>query len=56
MRALVQNGFGTIETMEEQELPIPEIENRMVLIQVKAISINPVDVDAPEQEVQWLNI
>lgn len=44
MRALVQNGFGTIETMELQELPIPEIENGMVLIQVKAISINPVDV------------
>ncbi len=44
MRAFVQKGFGTIETMVEQELPIPEIGKGMVLIQVKAISINPVDV------------
>lgn len=44
MKALVQNGFGTIETMVAQELPIPVIEKDMVLIQVKAISINPVDV------------
>lgn len=44
MKALVQNGFGGVETMVLTELPIPNIGNNEVLIKVKAISLNPVDV------------
>ncbi|MDF2454973.1 MAG: bifunctional protein: zinc-containing alcohol dehydrogenase [Cytophagaceae bacterium] len=44
MKAIVLKDFGGVEHLVKQELPIPAVAADEVLIQVKAISINPVDV------------
>lgn len=44
MKAIVLTEFGGVENLIEADLPIPVINDSEVLIQVKAISINPVDV------------
>lgn len=44
MRAIVLKGFGGIENLVMEDLPIPVPLTDDVLIQAKAISINPVDV------------
>lgn len=44
MKAITLNGFGGIEHLVQAEVPLPIVNNDEVLIQVKAISINPVDV------------
>lgn len=43
MKAIVLKEFGDTENFEIIEVPIPTITGEEVLIQVKAISINPVD-------------
>ncbi len=44
MKAIILNGFGGVDQLREAELPRPGIKDGEVLVQVKAISINPVDV------------
>jgi len=44
MNAIVLNGFGGVDQLVPTELPIPIIGSDDVLVRVKAISINPVDV------------
>ena len=44
MKAIVLEKFGPAENLLYKEIPKPEIKPHEVLIKVKAISINPVDV------------
>jgi NADPH:quinone reductase-like Zn-dependent oxidoreductase len=44
MKAIILNDFGGVEQLHEVELPVPAIKDGEVLVKVKAISINPVDV------------
>ncbi len=43
MKAIVLTDFGDINNLRVQDLPMPTIKDDEVLVQVKAISINPVD-------------
>lgn len=44
MKTIVLSGFGGVEHLQSAELSVPVIKEDEVLIQVKAISINPVDI------------
>lgn len=44
MKAIILKAFGGTENLIMDEIPAPEISENEVLIKVKAISINPVDV------------
>lgn len=44
MKAVVLKEFGSIDNLQIHEIPKPGITDDEVLVQVKAISINPVDV------------
>ncbi|MBN9298806.1 MAG: NADP-dependent oxidoreductase [Filimonas sp.] len=44
MKAIITREFGTADSLELTTLPIPSIKEDEVLVQVKAISINPVDI------------
>ena len=44
MRAIILKGFGGVDELQLTELPAPVISEGEVLVEVKAISINPVDV------------
>ena len=44
MKAIILKEAGSAEKLEMAELPIPLINDQEVLIQAKAISINPVDI------------
>jgi NADPH:quinone reductase-like Zn-dependent oxidoreductase len=44
MKAIILKEFGGVEQLELMELPVPGIKEGEVLVEVKAISINPVDV------------
>jgi len=44
MKAIVLNEPGSVDNLVVRELPLPELGANEVLIAVKAISINPVDV------------
>jgi NADPH:quinone reductase-like Zn-dependent oxidoreductase len=44
MKAITLSGFGGVDQLVQQEIPTPAINENEVLIQVKAVSINPVDV------------
>lgn len=44
MKAIILKEFGGVENLLLSEIPIPTIQPNEVLIEVKAISINPVDV------------
>lgn len=44
MKAIILDSSGGPEQLREMDLPVPTIGAKEVLIQVKAISINPVDV------------
>jgi NADPH:quinone reductase-like Zn-dependent oxidoreductase len=46
MKVIILNDFGGVEQLQETELPVPVIKDGGVLVKVKAISINPVDVKA----------
>jgi NADPH:quinone reductase-like Zn-dependent oxidoreductase len=48
MKAIILNDFGGVEQLQQAELPAPEIKEGDVLVQVKAISINPMDVKTRE--------
>jgi hypothetical protein len=44
MKAIILKDFGGIDQFQEVDLPVPGISEGEVLVEVKAISINPVDV------------
>ena len=44
MKAIILKDFGAVDQLEQIDLPVPEISGNEVLIQTKAISINPIDV------------
>ena len=44
MKAIILKDFGGADQLQEVELPVPGISEGEVLVEVKAISINPVDV------------
>lgn len=44
MKAIILNEFGGPENLIHTEIEMPAIKNGEVLVQVKAISVNPVDV------------
>jgi len=44
MRSIILKDFGSVDNLVYTELPVPSINDGEVLIQIKAISINPVDV------------
>ncbi|MBC9915581.1 NADP-dependent oxidoreductase [Chitinophaga varians] len=44
MKAIILQGAGDIDQLIHTTLPVPEIADGEVLVQVKAISINPIDV------------
>lgn len=44
MKAIILEGFGGVENLVVTELPVPVINEYEVLVQVKAIAINPVDI------------
>lgn len=44
MKAITLANFGGIEQLKINDIPTPQIKEGEVLVQVKAISINPVDV------------
>ena len=44
MKAIVLKDFGSADNLQIEELPTPAIKDNEVLVEVKAISINPVDV------------
>jgi len=46
MKAIILNGFGGVEQLQPAELPMPGVKDGEVLVEVKAISINPVDTKA----------
>ncbi|MFO7448237.1 MAG: NADP-dependent oxidoreductase, partial [Ignavibacteriaceae bacterium] len=43
MKAVILDSPGDVSHLKLTEIPVPEINNDEVLVQVKAISINPVD-------------
>ena len=44
MKAILLKGFGGTENLVETEIPMPEIKPGEVSVQLRSISINPVDV------------
>ncbi len=44
MKAIILKDFGGIKNLVKDEIPVPEISDDEVLVEVKAISINPVDI------------
>lgn len=44
MKAIILQAFGSVDNMKMQDIPIPIIKDNEVLVKIKAISINPVDV------------
>jgi NADPH:quinone reductase-like Zn-dependent oxidoreductase len=44
MRAIILKHSGGTDQLQIKDIPVPPIENTEILVQVKAISINPVDV------------
>jgi NADPH:quinone reductase-like Zn-dependent oxidoreductase len=44
MKAIVLRGFGGVENLVSEEVPIPDVSDNEVLVKVKSFSINPVDI------------
>lgn len=44
MKAIILKGFGGVENLVKKDVPIPDISDNEVLVKVKAIGINPVDI------------
>jgi len=44
MKAIILKGFGGVENLIMADLPVPEPGDKEVLVGVRAISINPVDI------------
>ncbi|WP_244088137.1 NADP-dependent oxidoreductase [Companilactobacillus sp. RD055328] len=54
MQAVVINHYGDESTLEMATLPIPEITDSQVLVEVKATSINPIDWKLREGHLQQM--
>lgn len=48
MKAMVLKGFGGIDNLEIEEIPVPQIKPDEVLVQVKAIGIDQIDLKTRE--------
>lgn len=44
MKAIILKDFGGTDQLQPAELSIPQIKENEVLVSVKAISINPIDI------------
>lgn len=44
MKAIILKGFGGVENLVLADIPVPDISDNEVLIKVKAIGINPIDI------------
>ena len=44
MKAIILKGFGGVENLVKTDIPVPEISDNEVLVRVKAIGINPIDI------------
>jgi NADPH:quinone reductase-like Zn-dependent oxidoreductase len=44
MKAIILKGFGGVENLVMAELPLPQLSDNDVLVKVKSIAINPVDI------------
>lgn len=44
MKAIILKGFGGVEKLVMADLPMPEISENEVIVKVKAIGINPIDI------------
>jgi NADPH:quinone reductase-like Zn-dependent oxidoreductase len=44
MKAIILKGFGGVENLVLTELPLPSISENEVIVRVKAIGINPIDI------------
>lgn len=53
MKAFVLTGSGSIANLTEKEVGIPVLKNDEVLVRVKAISINPVEVKTIKGAGKW---
>lgn len=53
MKAIILNGPGGVENLAIVELPVPEITDHEVLVSVKAIGINPVDIKTRKGKGLW---
>jgi len=53
MKAIIIEQVGGTAELQIREIPVPDIENGEVLIQVKAISINPVDIKTRKGKGQY---
>ena len=56
MKAMILKQVGDPENLVLKELPVPEIKKNEVLVQVKAIGINPVDTFVRGNEMALKNI
>jgi NADPH:quinone reductase-like Zn-dependent oxidoreductase len=52
MKAIILKGFGGIENLVEEDIAIPVITEKEVLVKVSAIGINPVDIKTREGKSQ----
>jgi NADPH:quinone reductase-like Zn-dependent oxidoreductase len=43
MRAIVMEGFGGVDVLKLADVPVPEISDGEMLVEVKAVGINPID-------------
>jgi NADPH:quinone reductase-like Zn-dependent oxidoreductase len=44
MKAIILKGFGGVENLIKTDIPVPNVFDNEVLVKVKAIGINPVDI------------
>jgi NADPH:quinone reductase-like Zn-dependent oxidoreductase len=44
MKAIILKDFGNVENLVKTDIPMPEISDNEVIVNVKAIGINPIDV------------
>ncbi len=59
MKAMVLKQFGGVENFTEKDIPEPQISSGQILIQVKTIGIDPVDLKTRKgggQDPQYKNV
>jgi NADPH:quinone reductase-like Zn-dependent oxidoreductase len=44
MKAIILKGFGGVENLVEADIPMTEISDNEVIVKIKAIGINPIDI------------
>jgi NADPH:quinone reductase-like Zn-dependent oxidoreductase len=44
MKAIILKGFGGVENLVVTDVPVPNVSDNEVLVKVKAIGINPIDI------------